>query len=306
MNATLPAMHGKKRRVSASKIALNAFFILFSAAFIFPVLMIIAVSLSSEADIATYGYRLIPKQIDLSAYEFILANPQQLIDSYRTTTIFTLVGTALSMAIMTMLAYTLSQPYYRFKRQLSFLVFFTMLFGGGLVPSYILNSKYLGLADTIWIYILPGMASAFQIIIFRTFFKGLPSAISESAKVDGASEFVVFFRIILPMSTPVLATVAVMNLLGRWNDWYTSMIYIRDPALYSLQYNLQKTLLDLQFLLDNFDKVPPGMQLEEFAGIPTEGVRMATCTVVALPVLLVFPFFQKYFTKGLVVGAVKG
>ncbi len=299
-------MKRKLKGMTISDFIIHLFFILFSCCFIFPVLMIIAVSLSNEKDIVQYGYRLIPKVIDLTAYKFILANPKQIIDSYKTTIAFTVIGTIVSMCVMTTLAYAISNPRYKFKNVVSFLVFFTMLFGGGLVPSYIMNTQYLKIGDSMLIYILPSMSSAFQVIIFRTFFKGLPEAVSESAKIDGADEFVVFFKIILPMSTPVLATVAVMNILNRWNDWYTSLIYIRKPQLFSLQYNLQKTLLELQFILDNFNNLPPGINLTEYASIPTEGVRMATCVVVALPVLFVFPFFQKYFAKGLTVGAVKG
>ena len=296
----------KLKGLSIREVLINIFFLLFSLMFIYPIWMIVSVSLSSEASIAEYGYSLIPKVIDFTAYKFIFTNSDQIVASYKTTIIYTISGTLLSMYVMTTLAYALAHTKFIYKKQLSFLVFFTMLFGGGLVPSYIMNTRYLNLGDSIWIYILPGMASAFQIIILRTFFRGLPEAISESARVDGASEFTIFFRIITPMSKPVLATVAVMNILNRWNDWYTAMIYIRNASLFSLQYNLQKTLLELQFILDNYNKLPPGVNIEEFAGIPTEGVRMATCVIVALPVLIVFPFFQKYFTSGLTVGAVKG
>lgn len=298
----------KKRRKGEviRSVIINLFFALFSLMFIYPILMIIAVSFTGEKEIMELGYHLIPKKIDLTAYKFVLNNPTQIINSYKTTIFFTLAGTVLSMAVMTMLAYTIAQEKYKLRKLVSFMIFFTMLFSGGLVPAYIMNTQYLHLGNTIWIYILPSLASAFQIIILRTFFKGLPIAIAESARVDGANEFVVFFRIILPMSKPVLATVAVMNILNRWNDWYTSMIYIKDPALFSLQYNLQKTLLELQFILDNYNKLPPGIDLTEYASVPTEGVRMATCVIVALPVLVVFPFFQKYFAQGITVGAVKG
>ncbi len=241
-----------KRQSRLSSFFINAFFVLFSLTFLLPLLMIVGVSLSNENDVIEYGYKLIPMNLDFTAYKLAFSKPDAIGGAYLVTTAFTLLGVLLSLIVMTMLAYTLSRRQFFLRRQLSFLVFFTMLFGGGLVPTYIVNTQVYKLGDSFFIYILPSLCSAFQIIILRTFFKELPEPLFESAKIDGASEVGIFFRIVLPLSTPAIATIAVMGILNRWNDWYTAMIYIRDPKLYSLQYLLQKIILEMNWLIDNF------------------------------------------------------
>jgi ABC-type sugar transport system, permease component len=180
-----------------------------------------------------------------------------------------------------------------------------MLFGGGLIPTYILNTTYLHLGNKIWVYILPGMASAFYIIIFRTFFQQLSISLVESAKIDGASEIRIFFQIVIPQSTPVLATISLFLLLDHWNDWYTCLVYIRDEKLYTLQYLLQRILNEAEFVSKLASRAPPGISLNRFE-LPTESLKFAMCIVAAGPMLVIFPFFQKYFTRGLVIGSVKG
>lgn len=181
-----------------------------------------------------------------------------------------------------------------------------MLFNGGLIPTYILNYKYLHLGNTIWIYILPTLCSAFYIIILRTFFQGLPLSLVESAKLDGASEIRIFFQIILPLSKPVLATVSLLTLLTKWNDWYTSLIYITDSNLYTLQFLLKRILQEVEFLRIMANNAPPGIDLTAIEDTPVESLKFAMCIIAAGPMLMVFPFFQKYFAKGLTVGSVKG
>ena len=206
---------------------------------------------------------------------------------------------------MALVAYPLSRQNFKLRQPITFFIFFTMLFGGGLIPTYILNTQYLHLGNTIWIYILPGLASAWYIIIIRTFFSQLPQSLVESAKVDGAKELRIFFQIVLPLSKPVLATVLLMTLLAKWNDWYTSLIYIRDSKLYSLQYMLQKMLREAEFV-KGLSNSQMGLNIQLDTEVPTESVRFAMVIVAAGPMLVVFPFFQKYFTRGLTVGAVKG
>lgn len=295
-----------KRNKLNHQLIINIFFILFSLSFILPILLILAVSLSNEKDLVEYGYRLIPKRIDFTAYKYVFNNPRQIINSYQVTIFFTFLGTLLSVFIMSLCAYPLSRKGYKYKNQVTFFIFFTMLFGGGLVPTYILITQYLNLGNTIWVYIVPSLANAFHIIILRTFFQALPDSLIESAQIDGAKELRIFLQIILPLSKPVLATIAVFGILQRWNDWFTAMMYIRNPKLFSLQYLLQKVLMEVGFLQNNFNRLPPGVDIEKVSKIPTESMRMAMCIIVAGPVLFVFPFFQKYFTKGLTVGAVKG
>ena len=297
-------MKKKPGMFKESKI-LHIFFILFSLTFIVPFIYVLSISLSSESDVIKYGYTLLPKKVDLSAYKMIFANPQQLIDSYIVTILSTFLGTFLSLLIMSMAAYSLSRPNFKFRGFVTFYIFFTVLFGGGLIPTYILCTKYLHLGNTFWIYLVSGLVSGWNVIIIRTFFQGIPGSIVESAKLDGASELTIFARIIIPLSKPVIATISVLTILGRWNDWNTSLIYIQNPKLYSLQFLLQKLLRDAEYVQSlAMSGVMLSQSVEEL--LPTEAMRFGMAVVAAGPILVIFPFFQKYFTKGLTVGAVKG
>ena len=284
---------------------LIAFFTISCILIVLPFLLLVAVSLSNEQDIILYGYRLIPKSIDLAAYKFVFENPTTLLNAYKVTAIFSVSSMILSVLLMAMCAYPLSIPGFKGKKTISFYLYFTMLFGGGLVPTYILISQYLRLSDTIWVYIIPGLISPWYVFMIRTFMQALPGEIRESVKMDGGSEFLYFFRFVIPLSKPVLAAVALFMFLGKWNDWNTSMLYINSrDDLISLQYLLQRILRNLQLLRDLSQE---GIQIDTVAkDTPTETVRMAMSVVVAGPALVVFPFFQKYFVKGLTVGSVKG
>lgn len=284
---------------------LIAFFTISCILIVLPFLLLVAVSLSNEKDITTYGYQLIPKHIDFAAYKYVFEHPTTILNAYKVTAIFSFSGMVLSVLFMGMCAYPLSIPGFKAKRALSFYLYFTMLFGGGLVPSYILISQYLNLDDTIWVYIIPGLISPWYVFMIRTFMQALPGEIRESVKMDGGSEFLYFFRFVIPLSKPVLAAVALFIFLAKWNDWNTSMLYInaRDDLI-SLQYLLQRILRNLQLLRE---LAKEGIEIENVANeTPTETVRMAMSVVVAGPALFVFPFFQKYFVKGLTVGSVKG
>lgn len=284
---------------------IHILFILFSLLFVVPFLLVIAISLSNEQDIISDGYRLIPQTFDLTAYRVVFENSAQMANSYLVTTFQAGFGTLASVFIMSLCAYPLSRATFRWRGPITFFIFFTMLFGGGLIPAYILNTQYLGLGNTVWIYILPSLANAFHIIIFRTFFQGLPTSIIESAKMDGAGEFRIYWQMILPISKPVIATLALLNVLGKWNEWFTALIYIRDTDLYTLQYLLQRILQKVEFIRQIADEMPAGVDPETFK-LPTETVRFAMAVIAAGPLLVVFPFFQKYFAKGLTIGSVKG
>ena len=201
-----------------------------------------------------------------------------------------------------MTAYPLSRSNFKYKKQLTWYIFITMLFGGGLVPSYLVNTKLLHLDNTIWIYIFPGLVGAWNVIIVRTFFQGIPESLAEAAKIDGASEFYTFIKIMLPLSTPVMASIGFLHAVGSWNSWNASLIYIKDPELYSLQYMLQRILRETEFVKKM------AMENANFTDyeVPTESMRYATAVLAAGPMIVVFPFFQKYFTKGMTIGAVKG
>ena len=267
-----------------------------------PFWILVSVSFSSEADISYYGYRLIPKNFDLSAYQYVFKNPATILNAYKVTAIFSTAGTILSVVMVSLFAYPLSRSIFKIRNKLSMFIYFTTMFGGGLVPMYILITQYLHLDNTIWVYIIPGAFSVWSAFVMRTFFMGIPGEIIESAYMDGASEFKILFQIVYPLSTPVLATMALGGFLGKWNDWNTSMLYIDDSKLYSLQYMLQRIIQNITLLQNN----ESAAQFADDMKIPAETVRMAMAVVVAGPVLFIFPFFQKYFTKGMVLGSVKG
>lgn len=284
---------------------IHIFFILLSLVFVIPMLYVISVSFTSQEAIDAFGYKLIPPEFSLDAYKFVLGNPTQLINSYKVTIFTSLLGTLLSVVIMAMVAFPLSQQSFRYRKPIMYMIFFTMLFSGGLIPHYILNTQYLGLDNKIWVYILPALANAYHIIIIRTFFQQLPVSLVESARLDGASDARIFTSIILPLSKPVIATIALMTMLNKWNDWYTTLIYVRDSELYTLQYMLQKILREVQFMKEVSQSGMAGNLTLE-TDVPEETARFAMVIVAAGPMLVIFPFFQKYFTRGLTVGAVKG
>ncbi len=267
-----------------------------------PFWILVSVSFSSEADISYYGYRLIPKNFDLSAYQYVFKHPATILNAYKVTAIFSTAGTILSVVMVSLFAYPLSRSIFKIRNKLSMFIYFTTMFGGGLVPMYILITQYLHLDNTIWVYIIPGAFSVWSAFVMRTFFMGIPGEIIESAYMDGASEFKILFQIVYPLSTPVLATMALGGFLGKWNDWNTSMLYIDDSKLYSLQYMLQRIIQNITLLQNN----ESAAQFADDMKIPAETVRRAMAVVVAGPVLFIFPFFQKYFTKGMVLGSVKG
>ena len=186
-------------------------------------------------------------------------------------------------------------------------VFFTMLYHAGMIPTYIVYSKYYHLNDSFWIYILPSITGgAWNTMMFRTFFQGLPESLFESARLDGAKELTIFWKIAVPLSTPVIATVAFMSLVSRWYNYTTSMIYIRNEDLYTLQYLLQRLMNEAQFLKSLANNPDVQINLSQVARLPSESLKYAMCVIAAGPMLFVFPFFQKYFSQGLTIGAVKG
>lgn len=296
----------KKRKISWGKVLIHVFFTVFAMAFILPILSVISVSFTDETALLSNGYSLIPSKVSTLAYEYIFSNPQQIIDGYAVTIFISLVGTLLGLVVTTAVAYALSRKNFAYKKAITYYIFFTMLFSGGLVPSYILLTQFLHLNDNIWVYILPHLVSAWNVIVVRTFMQGIPDSIVESAKVDGASEYRIYAQIIIPLSKPVLATIGLLMLLGKWNIWMESMLYIRNARLYTLQYLLQRMLLDAEFAQKMAATMPETAAMMGKVNVPSESMRFAMCVLAAGPMLVVFPFFQKYFSKGLTVGAVKG
>lgn len=264
-----------------------------------PFIMVVSVSLTSESGIAANGYGLIPSEFSLEAYEYIFRTPDEVISAYATTIFVTIFGTIVGTLIMAMLAYPMSRDDFKYKKVLSFFVYFTMLFSGGLVPSYLVVTG-LGMKDTIWALVIPIMFSSWNVMMLRMFLKSIPVALIEAATIDGASEFRIFFSLIIPLGKVGIVTVMLFTSLNIWNDWQQAMLYIDHGDLTSLQYMLYRVMNKVNLAKEYGGAV---MQVEK---LPSENLRMALCVVAAGPMLLVFPFFQKYFSKGIVVGGVKG
>lgn len=297
----------KVERKSPFPFFLHLFFILMSACFVLPLVVVVSASFTSEEWInAGHGLSLIPHDFTTAAYQAVFSNSERIIHAYGVTIAQAFLGTVLSCVIAGMAAYALSRSNFQFRKVLNGVIFFTMLFSAGMIPTYIIYSKYYGISNTFWIYILPGMAGgAWYTMVFRTFFKSLPESLFESAHLDGASELTIFFRIVVPLSTPVFASVGFMILVAKWNDYTTSMIYIREEDLYTLQYLLQRMMDEAKFLKSLSQSVMGNITLNA-QNIPSETLRYAMCVIAAGPMLLIFPFFQKYFSQGLTIGAVKG
>jgi ABC-type sugar transport system, permease component len=297
-----PVAIRQKNKITISKLIINLVLCLFALLCIIPLWAIISISFSNQQDLTLKGYSLIPLHFDLTGYRYVLSDPSMILNAYEVSILVTVVGSILSLLVTAGIAYVISRQDFKFKKQLSFYIFFTMLFNGGLVPWYMLITNYLHLKDTLFVLILPYIANAWFILLLRTFFQKIPFEIIESCNIDGANEFTIFFRIILPLSKPGLATIGLFIMLTYWNDWWLSMLYIESQALVPLQYLLYSIMSNIQYLTSgNATSTVIGVQ-----HIPDESARMVMAILAAGPMLFVFPFFQKYFVKGLTVGAVKG
>lgn len=300
--------HIKKIYINAISVKTNTILILlltmFAALCVLPMLLVVIVSFSSEQSIFLKGYSFFPVELSLEAYQFFLRLGDQIVRSYGITLFVTVCGTVFSLVVTTMLSYVLSRPDYQYGKFLTFMLLFTMLFNGGMVPSYMVNTQLLGLRDSVWALILPMSLNAFYVIVLRTFFKGIPLEIIEAAHIDGAGEFRTFLQIVLPLSKPGVATVGLFTVIAYWNDWFLGMLYIYDTKKYPIQTLLQSMQNSLEALSQSSLNA---LEYAEMArNAPTDSGRMALTVLVVLPVMLAYPFFQKYFVKGLTVGGVKG
>lgn len=294
----------KKRQ--KPQILIHTIAIIYAIACIIPFIIVIAASLTHPLELSQEGYSFWPNKIDIAAYTTIFEHPGVILRSYGVTIFVTAATVFLGLIFMSMAAFTLARKNCNFRRPLSFFFYFTMLFSGGLVPSYIWITQYLKLQDTYWVMIIPSLINVFHIFMIRTFFQKLSISLYESAKIDGATEFNIYFKIALPLSLPVLATVAFFNTMGKWNDWSTGLYYLNNAELYPLQFLLYKIQKNIQTLLIAMDFTTTGMGAIPIGDIPGENLLMAMAVVATGPMLVIFPFFQKYFVAGLTVGAVKG
>jgi putative aldouronate transport system permease protein len=269
-----------------------------SLAFVLPLWLVISASLTDDGAITRNGYTLLPSQFSAFAYQYILSDPAQIVQAYGVSTLVTVLGSALSLTILALAAYPLSRWDYALRRPFSFYIFFTMLFNGGLVPFYILVTQYLHLSNTIWALILPYLVIPWYLLLLRTFFAALPQELVYAAKIDGASEWHIFFQIIVPLSKPALATVGLFIMLGYWNDWWLALLFIDDPHLSPVQYLLYR-------LMTNVDVVASQPQLFGVP-VPALSIRMAVAVLALVPILVVFLFVQRFFIRGITVGSLKG
>lgn len=275
---------------------------LFSISCIFPFLLMLSASFSSEGEILKHGFSFLPQRPTLFAYKLIFENPDVIIGSYVVTILLTIVGTAVGLILTAMTGYALQRPDFKRRNKVSFLIYFTTLFTGGLVPFYLLITKYMGLKDNYLAILLPSLLSAWNIIMMKNFIKGIPHAITESALIDGAGDFTIFWKIILPMSKPALATIGLFIALGYWNEWYNSMLFLDDNVKYRpLQLFLYNMITKADFIRNSAQMANIPSQ-----DVPLESMKMATAIIATGPVLLFYPFVQKYFIQGVKIGAVKG
>ncbi len=268
-------------------------------------LIVLGSSFQSQDEIYEYGYRAIPKMFSLEAYKYIFASPKQILNAYGVNFFVTVIGTVIGLWLTASCGYVMSRRDYPYRKFVSMYVLFTMLFNGGMVATYIVTTQWLNLYNNIWVLILPTMVNPWNVMLMKSFFADIPEAVIESAKIDGAGEFRIFTSIVLPISKPIMAAVALFLALAYWNEYMETLLYIESENLYTLQYLLMKILTDMDFL-NSAQAADTGVIDVLGSSIPSENARMAMCVIAAGPILLVFPFFQKYFSKGISLGAVKG
>jgi putative aldouronate transport system permease protein len=272
---------------------------------ILPIVLIAVASFTDENVLVSTGYTFLPSKLSLDSYYYMVKQSSMILRSYGITLLVTTVGTLLSVVLTTTLAYPLSRPDFRFRGVLLFFVFFTMLFNGGIVSSYIMWTNIFHIKNTIWALIVPNyLLTAFNVFLVRNYYtNSIPHAMVESAQIDGASELQIFIKVILPMAVPTVATISMFSGLVYWNDWVNGLYYISDSKLYSLQNLLIRIMNNIQFLKVSSNVALLGTQNID---LPGSSVRMAMAMIGILPIMVLFPFLQKYFVKGIVMGAVKG
>jgi putative aldouronate transport system permease protein len=273
----------------------------FSIFCLLPFWLVVSGSLSSENDIISSGFTLWPKQFSLEAFKMVFNFPEQIYRAYSVTIGLTVTGTILGLFITSMAGYVLARSDFRFRNSLAFFIYFTTLFSGGLIPWYILMVNYLGLKDNYLSMLLPLLISAWNIILMKNFMKSIPDSIVESARIDGAGDFKIYARIIIPLSTPGLATIGLFLALSYWNDWFSANIFMTTDAKFPLQFLLYKILASADVLKTN-----AAYNISVNITPPTETLKMAVAVIATGPIVFLYPFVQKYFVKGLTVGAVKG
>ncbi len=308
--ASSVAVKKKKRRINAvsvpAEIVINIIMILFCLLCVVPFIFVIIISFTSEESIAHIGYSFVPESLSLKAYKYAIDMGYALWRSYFNSFFITVVGTVLSVLVCALYSYALFRRDFKYRRFFTFFSFFTMLFGGGLVPTYVVCKQMLGLSDNYAAVIVPLLVNPFNIIVMRTFFQSsVPEELIEAASIDGSGEYNTLFKIIFPISKPGIATIALLNALAYWNEWYTPMLYVRDNDHIPLQYLLMK----LQRNVENLAKISSSLGADAAkaaAQMPTQSLRMVLVVLAVIPIACAYPFFQRYIVAGLTIGSVKG
>lgn len=272
----------------------------FAICCLIPFILVISASFTEETALVKNGYSLIPSAFSTNAYA-LLSQTSNVLNAYKVTIFITVIGTLLSMLCTCAIAYAMACQNLRIRGALSMFCYLTMLFNGGLVATYLMITKILHLKNNVLVLILPSMLSAYNIFLMRNFFSGLPASLFEAARLDGASDMQILFQVVLPISTPGIATVGLFYALSYWNEWYKCMLYISNEKLYTLQYLIMKIMRQINYA----STVPADVNLYQGA-LPTYSFRMAAVVAAIGPIVLLYPFIQKYFTTGLTVGSVKG
>lgn len=292
----------KKELKPMGKFIIYLILVLVCAICIIPIIAVISISFSTDLTIMKEGYGLLPKDFTLAAYKYVFKDWQSILRSYGISIYTTVIGCVGGLILNSLMAYVLSRKDYAYRKILTIIFTIPMLLNGGMVANYIWIARYLNLKNTLWAIILPGLVVPWFVILLRTFFSQIPHDLIEAATLDGASEMTIFFKIILPLSKPALATVGMFLTLEYWNEWFRPLMYIDNSELYNLQYRLYAMMRDVQEMFKSM--AASGMSID-ISSMPTESMRMAMCVIAAGPMLMIFPFFQKHFVKGLTVGGVK-
>lgn len=287
-----------------SNIIINIIVGLLAIASVLPFIFVVIISFTSEASLKTNGYKFIPEEWSLEAYKYVFESGTQIFKSYGVTILVTILGTLLGLFLISTYAYVISRRSFKYNKFFTMVAFIPMLFSGGMVSSYLVMTRLLPFKNTIWALIFPLCMNTFYIIVLRTFFKtSVPDALLESARIDGASEWRTFFKIVLPISLPGMATIALFLTLGYWNDWFSAMLYIDKNDLIPLQYLLIKIENSIEFIANNSAQM--GVAANGIAELPKETSKMAMVVLSTAPIIFAYPFFQRYFVNGLTIGAVK-
>lgn len=298
------------RRLNAvsipSEISIYVILGLFCLLCVIPFIFVVIISFTSEDSIRQIGFSFWPQEWALEAYEYVMDLGDQLWRSYFNSFFVTVVGTVLSVLVCILYSYALFRPDFKYRKFFTFFSFFTMIFGGGLAPTYMVCKNMLGLSDNYAALIVPLLVNPFNLIIMRTFFQSsVPESLIEAAAIDGSGEYNTLFRIIIPIAKPGIATVGLLNALAYWNEWFTAMLYVRDPGHTPLQYLLMQMQNQVDFLVRNSSVI--GVEAAKIMGdLPQESLRMALVVLIVVPIACAYPFFQRFIISGLTIGSVKG